>query len=143
MKLFLTSRSLAQLRFWTSSQADPEPSSNLKKFLSRAEPLRIYTKKLDLKHELELKKKNNLLAFAVSSRDTIIKNYHVSSHMSPVNFNIMYMTCQLSHVTCHMSLTSTAIARDPPPANSFSIYSRKVCKEKFHLLSVGQFVFLS
>ena len=26
--------------------------------------------------------------------------------------------CQVSHVKCHMSLTPTATATDPPPANS-------------------------
>ena len=29
------------------------------------------------------------------------------------------------HVTCHMSLTQTAAATEPPPANSLTMHSRR------------------
>ena len=35
----------------------------------------------------------------------------------------------MSLVTCHLSLTPTAIARDPPPAFSPTMHSRLVCKD--------------
>ena len=39
------------------------------------------------------------------------------------------VTCRVSQVTCHLSLTPTATATDPPPANSPIMHNRLVCKE--------------
>ena len=36
--------------------------------------------------------------------------------------------CHVSSVSCHLSLTVTATATDPPPANSPTMQSRLVCK---------------
>ena len=36
--------------------------------------------------------------------------------------------CRVSHVTCHMLLTPTARATDPPHANSPTMHSRMVCE---------------
>ena len=38
--------------------------------------------------------------------------------------------CNLPHVAFHMSLTPTATATDPPPANSPTIHSRMVHKDQ-------------
>ena len=46
----------------------------------------------------------------------------VVSHMSCA-------TCHVSNVACHLSLTPTATATDPHPANSPSMHSRLVCKD--------------
>ena len=35
----------------------------------------------------------------------------------------------MSRVACHMSITPTDTAMDPPPANSSTLYSRMVCKD--------------
>ena len=39
------------------------------------------------------------------------------------------VTCHMLHVTCHLSptLTATATATEPPPANSPTMHSRLVC----------------
>ena len=56
--------------------------------------------------------------------------------MSYVTCLVSYVTCHMSHVkchvsrvACHLSLTPTATATDPPPANSPIMYSRLVRKE--------------
>ena len=57
-------------------------------------------------------------------------------HMSGVTFLMSIVTCHLSRVichqspvTCHLSLTPTAAATDPPPANSPTMHSRPVGKD--------------
>ena len=37
--------------------------------------------------------------------------------MSPVICHVLPVPCHLSCVTCHLSITLTATATDPPPAN--------------------------
>ena len=59
----------------------------------------------------------NLLMCADTSTDTIFCIYFCRCQVSGV-------TCCMSPVTCHMSLTPTSTARDPPPANSPSMHSR-------------------
>ena len=44
--------------------------------------------------------------------------------VSGVRCHVLCVTCCMSPVTCHMSLTQTATATDPPPANSPSMHSR-------------------
>ena len=43
--------------------------------------------------------------------------------------HMSWEACRLSPVTCHMSYGPTDSARDPPPANSPTMYSRMVCKD--------------
>ena len=38
--------------------------------------------------------------------------------------------CHMSDVTCHLLLTPTATATDPPPANSPTMHSRLVHQDK-------------
>ena len=51
---------------------------------------------------------------------------HVSGVMC---HDVSYVTWLVSPVTCHLSLTLTATATDPPPANSPSMYSKLVRKD--------------
>ena len=37
--------------------------------------------------------------------------------------------CQVSRITCHMSVRPTSASRDPPPANSQTMHSRRVYKD--------------
>ena len=43
---------------------------------------------------------------------------------------MLRVTCRMSPVTCQMSLTPTATARDPPPANSPTMHNRMVCEDQ-------------
>ena len=43
---------------------------------------------------------------------------------------IMCQMCNLTRVTCHLSLTPTATATDPPTANSPTMQSKLVRQEK-------------
>ena len=53
---------------------------------------------------------------------------------------VSVVSCLVTPVTCHMSLTQTATATDPSPANSPTMHSRIICKDPKNLLfSVGQF----
>ena len=63
---------------------------------------------------------------------------HVISHVSHVTFTcqvsgvmcpVSHVTCCMLRVTCHLSLTPTATAIDPPPANSTIMHSRLVRKD--------------
>ena len=60
---------------------------------------------------------------------------HVTRHVSHVTCHMSYVTCHMSHVTCHLpcvtcqiSLTSSALATDPPPAYFPTMHSRAVRK---------------
>ena len=55
---------------------------------------------------------------------------HVMCHISCVKCCVSYVMYHLSPVTCHLSLTTKTKAIDPPPANSPTMHSRLVCKEK-------------
>ena len=76
----------------------------------------------------------NLSMCADSSADTKMKFFlqkrKKNIYMSPVTCHMSCVTCFLSPVTCHMSLTQTATATDPPPANSPLFHSKLVCKTK-------------
>ena len=48
----------------------------------------------------------------------------VRYQVSSVRCQVSYVTCQVLRVTCHMSLTPTATAAEPPPANSPTMHSR-------------------
>ena len=37
--------------------------------------------------------------------------------LSGITCQVSQVMCRMSHVTCHMSLTPTATATDPPPAD--------------------------
>ena len=71
IKIFIPSRARAQLRFWTSSRAEPKTSLNLKKFLSPAKPLRLDTKKLSIKHELELFKEKHEKVLLTGDKESL------------------------------------------------------------------------
>ena len=58
----------------------------------------------------------------------IKKNYQVLY----VRCHVSCVTCRVSPVTFHMSLTPTATATDPPPANSPKMHSRMLL---FHILA--------
>ena len=53
----------------------------------------------------------------------------VMCHVSCVMCHVSYVACRVSSVTCHLSLTQTATATDPPPANSPFVQSRLVHKD--------------
>ena len=40
------------------------------------------------------------------------------------------VVCHMSPVSCHLSLTPTVTATDPPPANSPTMHSSLVCKDQ-------------
>ena len=67
--------------------------------------------------ESRLQETLDMLACAVNSTDTIKK-----SHVS-------HVTCHMSPVTCHLSLTQTATATNPAPANYPPMHSRVVRKD--------------
>ena len=54
----------------------------------------------------------------------------VMCHMPHVRFQVSHITYLVSHVACHLSLSPTATARDPPSANSPLKHSRLVCKDQ-------------
>ena len=76
--------------------------------------------------------------------ETNYYNYYKKFHVSCVTFRVSHVTCHMSSVTCHMpcvtfhvspvpchlSLTLTAIANNPPPANSPIMLVRKDPKTK-------------
>ena len=43
--------------------------------------------------------------------------------------HVSRVMCCVLHITCHLSLTSTATATDPPPANLPIMHSRLVRKD--------------
>ena len=51
-------------------------------------------------------------------------------HLSSVMCHLSPVMCRVSPVICHMLITSTAIAMDHPPANSPTIHSRVVNRDK-------------
>ena len=53
----------------------------------------------------------------------------VICHVSCVMCHVSCVACHLSPVTCHRSLTPTARASYPPPANSPIMQSKLVCKD--------------
>ena len=47
-----------------------------------------------------------------------------------ITCHVSYIICHKSHVGCHLSLTPTATAMDPPPANyRTTMHKRMVCKD--------------
>ena len=58
--------------------------------------------------------------------------------MSHVTFHMSHVTCRMLRVTCHLSLTPTATATDPSPANSPIMHSRLVCQPNFSPSSKAQ-----
>ena len=50
-------------------------------------------------------------------------------HMSYAPCHMTHVTGRVSPVTCHMSLMSTAIATDPPPANPSNMHRRMLHKD--------------
>ena len=44
--------------------------------------------------------------------------------MSYLLGHVSRVTCHMLHVTCHLSLTQTATAIDPPPAFSPTVHNR-------------------
>ena len=53
----------------------------------------------------------------------------IKCHVSRITCHVSCVMLLVSHVTCHLSLTPTATATDPPPANSPIMHSRLVGKE--------------
>ena len=59
----------------------------------------------------------------------ILNRSGVTSHLSCVMFHVPCVTSCVSLATCHLSLTLTATAPDPPPAKSPIMHSRLVHKD--------------
>ena len=60
----------------------------------------------------------------------------IMSPMSGVTGHVLCVTCHMWHVILHMSLTPTATAKDPIPANSPSKTFNKIKDVKTHFLSL-------
>ena len=54
---------------------------------------------------------------------------HVTCQVTRVMCHVSYITFHVSCVACHLSITPTASATDPPPANSPNMHSRLVPKD--------------
>ena len=74
----------------------------------------------------------NVVTCADNSKDNIWLNKQVSGFI-----------CRLSSVTCHMSVTPTATATDPPPANSPTMHRRIDDKDLQIFFFPGQFKTIS
>ena len=86
----------------------------------------------------------------ISQQQRRRKNIYIWCHLSGVAFQVSRVTCHvscvashMSHGTCHMSLTPTATAMDPPPANSPTMHSRMVCEDPKINFFRGQFQTIS
>ena len=65
----------------------------------------------------------NLSTCADSSTINFFKTKYIKYK---VRGQVSGVRCQVSRVTCHMSLTPTDRATDPPPANSPTMHSREI-----------------
>ena len=85
-----------------------------------------------LKYVIKVQGKPNMLInvtheikYPACGRQWISQNVGI---VAPINSEVtcqwLRLTCYVSPVTCHISLTSTATATDPPPANSPIMHSR-------------------
>ena len=74
----------------------------------------------------------NLLLEGLTDTKTFINRQKGGGRGIKKKRHVSHVMCRLSCVMCHLSLTPTANATQPPPVNSPIIQSRLVCKDPKH-----------